>query len=277
MNLTLRSDSKARWTGALFAMMLTDKSEGLETTRQDLWKNAVQLLDATEKEAKQDLDQLLSQLERTVKINIKAEKNAGGSVESTNVTTFTEFEDGKPSEEVKINLNEHMQMFNTLVEDEERNLEALWSQWVEVQVDIASLAAEVFGQEPAEEDPDKKGQGEPPDILKAKMEEARENHKTYQGQHKAAIEELQEIEADASETAHQTLKIVKDERKVRQPRRRSFNTDLSRNGLHANGTRWPESSSLCRNSNMTEVRRRLVYSSNRALAGYYRSLWHQNR
>ena len=202
---------------------LNPLKDSLENYRENIASRVEDELQAAETRTLFGLENLLGQFEEHFQTMIKVEEPLMRSLaqEILMVAVRIPGEDGRDAEDLQeVLLEDRMEAFETLLDEEDKLLEKLTREWTSVQHEIILLAVEVLGLDRVNIIP------EVDEQLRIVLDKAALMHQKIQDQYEEAREKVARLQNDAINLTTRTLNDATELEKVLLTRTSALGTKL---------------------------------------------------
>jgi hypothetical protein len=171
------------------------------------------VLTEVEGDANVELAQVVEEFEEKLQLALDYETRAFQSIVEERLLITTLSPDKGVVEKQEVIFGDRMQVFQQIVEEEEKGFASLWQEWVEIQTRLICLAIEILGPDEVviEEE-------EMSVIAPEKVDGAIQCHAKHQEVLKGTLDKMEAIQSSVKKVTSRTLKTLKDQQEVRSRR-----------------------------------------------------------
>lgn len=160
-----------------------------------------------------ELARVVEEFEEKLRLALDYETRAFQSIADERLLITSLSPENKIVEKEEVIFGDRMQVFQDVVEEEEKALESLWQEWIKIQSETVCLAFEVLGQGEVSIDDEQMSI-----ITLDKFDGAIRSHSNHQNALKDTLDELAAIQNSVKKVTSRTLQTVKDQQEVRSRR-----------------------------------------------------------
>ena len=193
-------------------MVVNPLSDGIEDSRKEIRKAADKVLVEVEGDANIELARVVEEFEEKLRLALDYETRAFQSIADERLLITLLSSENKVVEKEEAVFGDRMQVFQRVIEEEEKALESLWQEWTEIQSETVCLAFEVLG--PGEVSIDEEQMSI---IASDKVDAAIRSYASHQGTLKDTLDGLATIQDAVKKVTSRTLQTLKHQQRVGAP------------------------------------------------------------